>query len=306
MDLDTFLTTVYVLVEDHCSLPVAPRLVGRPPAVSRGEVLTLAIASQWATFPTERAFYRYATRHLRALFPTLPSRPQFNRLLRGWHDALVAVGLQIADWLEGPTSAYQILDTTGIATRNKQRRGAGWLAGQADIGWCTRLRWFEGLRLLTVVSPRGVLTGYALAPASAGERAEATVLLEARATPHPDLPTAGRYTAAPYLADSGFYGQAVMADWRSIAQATVLAPPQQHAAAAWSRPVRRQHAGWRQIVETVHCRLLTSFRLERERPHTLRGIQARLAAKVALHNLCLWLNHLAGQPLLALATIIDW
>jgi hypothetical protein len=52
--------------------------------------------------------------------------------------------------------------------------------------------------------------------------------------------------------------------------------------------------------------LLTSFRLDRERPHCLRGSQARLAAKVALHTLCFWLNLCAGRPLLEIADFIAW
>jgi hypothetical protein len=306
MDLDTFLTTVYVVLDDRCVLPVDAPQPGPAPALTRTETLTLAIASQWGLFASERAFFRYAHAHLRAAFPQLPSRPQFNRLVRRWHDALVAVGLQVAEWLGAPQADYQVLDTMGLATRNSQRRGVGWLAGQADIGYCSRLGWFEGVRLLTVVSPGGAITGYALATASAGERAEAEVVLAARAYPQPALPTVGQYTAAPYLADSGFYGERVMARWAAWAHATVLAPPQQHAAAAWSRARRHVHASLRQIIETVHDHLLHTCRLDRERPHCLRGLQARLAACVALHNLCLWLNRAAGRPLLATADFIDW
>src|SRR5215469_8192561 len=45
-----------------------------------------------------------------------------------------------------------------------------------------------------------------------------------------------------------------------------------------------------QIVETVHDKLQHTFRLDRERPHALSGLQARLAAKMAVHNFCMWLN----------------
>ncbi len=143
MDLDTFLTTVYVLIDDRCVLPVEPPQPGPAPALTRTQTLTLAIASQWAPFASERAFFRYGRRHLLAAFPHLPSRPQFNRLVRRWHDGLVAVGLQVAAWLDAPQARYQVLDTIGLATRNSQRRGTGWLAGQVDIGYCSRLGWFE-------------------------------------------------------------------------------------------------------------------------------------------------------------------
>ncbi len=65
-------------------------------------------------------------------------------------------------------------------------------------------------------------------------------------------------------------------------------------------------AGLRQIVETLYARLFHTFRLEQERPHTLRGFQARLAASGALYNFCIWLNRQLGRPTLAFADLIDW
>jgi hypothetical protein len=70
--------------------------------------------------------------------------------------------------------------------------------------------------------------------------------------------------------------------------------------------MRRWLASIRQIVETVYDKLHNTFRLYRERPHDLTGFQARLAAKIALHNFCIWLNVKYGRPRLAFADLIDW
>jgi hypothetical protein len=51
-------------------------------------VVTLAIFSRWNRFGSERNFYRYARRHLRDAFPTLPHRSQFNRLVRSHLDLI--------------------------------------------------------------------------------------------------------------------------------------------------------------------------------------------------------------------------
>jgi hypothetical protein len=51
---------------------------------------------------------------------------------------------------------------------------------------------------------------------------------------------------------------------------------------------------------------LTTLRLDRERPHQLAGFQARLAAKVALHNFCIWLNGQLGRQPLAFAELLGW
>ena len=89
-------------------------------------------------------------------------------------------------------------------------------------------------------------------------------------------------------------------------QAQVVAPPQPGSGRRWSRAERRWVAGRRQIVETVIGRLEAAFRLERERPHALDGFLARLAAKMPLHNVCLWLNRRLSQPDLALVELFGW
>jgi hypothetical protein len=70
--------------------------------------------------------------------------------------------------------------------------------------------------------------------------------------------------------------------------------------------MRRWLAGVRQIVETVYDKGHHAFGLSGERPHALTGFQARLAAKLALHNCCIWLNGQLGRPNLAFADLVDW
>lgn len=69
--------------------------------------------------------------------------------------------------------------------------------------------------------------------------------------------------------------------------------------------LRRQLAHLRQSIETVFGRLLVGFGLEHERPHCLEGFLARMAARVGLHNFCIWLNRQLGRPDLAFADLVD-
>jgi hypothetical protein len=48
--------------------------------------------------------------------------------------------------------------------------------------------------------------------------------------------------------------------------------------------LRRRQAGIRQIVETVHDRLLATFGLDHERPHGLSGFRMRLDADCLQHD----------------------
>jgi hypothetical protein len=86
----------------------------------------------------------------------------------------------------------------------------------------------------------------------------------------------------------------------------VICPPKQNSRQPWSKRARRWLAGVRQIVETVYDKVHHPFGLTRERPHALTGFQARLAAKMALHNFCIWLNEQLDRPSLAFADLVDW
>ena len=75
IDIDTFLTMLYVMVDDFDKACLPPEhRPGPPAALTRAEVITLAMMGQWQPFTSERAFYRYAQRHWRGAFPTLPDR----------------------------------------------------------------------------------------------------------------------------------------------------------------------------------------------------------------------------------------
>jgi len=86
----------------------------------------------------------------------------------------------------------------------------------------------------------------------------------------------------------------------------MLAPPRNDRKHTWPKDWQKWHARLRQIVETVHGKWTETFRLDDERPHTLEGFLARLAALAALHNACIWINQSLGRKPLAFADLIDW
>jgi len=214
VDVATFLTELYVMVDDFCqSQRPPPPLAGPEGALSGSEVVTLALFAQWAWFTSERDFYRYAHRHLRGAFPALPDRTQFNRACRRQQAAMVAFSLFLAQKLGTAADLYEALDSTALPTRNPRRRGRGWLPGQANIGWSNRLGWFEGLRLLLAVTPVGVVTGFGTAPASTKDQPLAETFFALRQQPDPRLPSVGAATARPYVADKGFAGRHQRSHW---------------------------------------------------------------------------------------------
>jgi hypothetical protein len=307
VDVDTFLLVLYVVADDFCKAHLPPETrPGPAAALSRSEVIALAVFGPWGVFGSARGFYRYARRRLRTAFPTLPDRSQFNRVARAHRDPIAAFFLHLADLLGAAAAPYEALDASAVPTRNAKRRGGGWLDGQADIGWSNSLGWYEGLLLLTAVSPQGVLTGFGCGPASAREHHLADTFLAARRRPDPRLPTVGAPAAGPDAADKGVEGRDHHARWRGCYGAEVVNPPKRNSRHPWPKALRRWLAGVRQSVESVYAKLHDAFRLRTERPHVLAGLQARLAAKAALHNFCIWLNVRLGRDRLAFADLVAW
>ena len=297
MDLDSFLVSLYVLVDDwwqeHHPSSVRKKKPGRPALLSDPEVITLAILAQWPRFRSERDFWRFASARLRAYFPNLCTQGQFNRRVRALEPELRAVQRAFAGDLSEPSAVYRVLDTTLIpAVVRVRASGKGLFAGQATFGRsASKTEWVYGFKVALVVDPKGVVSAFFLAPASSDERPIGDALV-----------AYDRHDA--YLADKGFTGIEWERRWQEVYGALVAATPKNDSRRAWSKADRRWAAGKRQIIEGVICQLKDFFGLEHHRAKTLGGLLARLAAKVAAYTCGQWINDSLGRPLRHLADLL--
>jgi hypothetical protein len=321
LDLDTFLTTVYCVVDDLYRAEFAPAKPVRPgpkPELSDGEVLTLMALAQWQRGRSERRFVAYAARHWRAYFPRLLERSAFNRRARDLAGVLCALGPRVAARLAALAGApaYEALDGVPVPLMRRCRGGRHRLfADDAGIGRGGSDReWYYGVELIAAVDQRGAISGFVLIPASTEERWGAEALLRWRAAPDAPAPTAaelapvlgpahrrrgqrlgptgpiggrpgaGAPAAGPYLTDRGLRGRAWQRHWAADYGATVLAGA--------SRGLR----SLRQVVESAFNALTDALGLTFPRARGHWGLLARVGAKVAAFNLALLLNHLFDRP----------
>jgi hypothetical protein len=295
MDLDSFLVSLYVLIDEwwqrnRSSRPPKP---GRPAVLSTSEVLTLAVLAQWPRLRSERDFWRFAHSHLRPYFPALVSQSQLNRRIRALEPELRALQSGLAGTLCECSEAYRVMDTTLVPAivRARARRG-GLFAAQASFGRCrSKTEWVYGFKVALVVSPEGVVTAFFLAPAACDERPIGEALI-------------AEDRHASYLADKGFSSLAWERRWLECYGALVAATPKENSRRAWSEDDRRWAAGKRQVIEGVIGQLKDLFGLERHRAKTLGGLLARLAAKIAAYTCGQRLNALFGRPLRHLADLL--
>ena len=262
LDLDTFLTTVYCLVDDlyraHCA-GRKPRRPGHRPELSDSEVLTLALLAQWWPDNSERAFCRYAADHWRAYFPRLLEGSALNRRIRDLTGVLALLGPLVAAHARaalglGPAT-YAVVDGAPVPLMQRCRGERHRVfAAEAAIGkGGPQKDWYYGLKELLAVDEQGFLTGFVAGPANTDERLLLEALLRWRHDPRAPLPTgpelerllgpthgrggghrqgptgpvgprlgAGRPRWAPLLGDLGYRGDAWHAHWADDLAAVVL------------------------------------------------------------------------------------
>jgi hypothetical protein len=185
MDIDLFLTALYVEVDDFLKTQPVDKKPGPDCKLTKSEATTLFIFSQWRRFSSERDFYRFAQAELLSAFPNLPSREQLNRHFRHLHYDVCYFFQHLANILNADDALYEALDASAVVTRDCKRRGFGWLFSEANIGFSNRLGWFEGLKLLLSTTPDGVITGFGIASASEKDQPMAETFFYLRS--HPSL-----------------------------------------------------------------------------------------------------------------------
>lgn len=288
MDLDSFLTELYVIIDEWWQTqPEAhAALIGRPAHLSTSEVLTLAVLGQWPRWRSERDFWRYADAHLRSAFPRLCSQSQLNRRVRATEPLLRRLHATLASSLTSRDAVYHVLDTTLIPAIQRVRAcRRGLFAGEASFGRCvSKTEWVYGFKVALAVAPPGIITTFGLAPANCGERPIGEALI-----------AADRYAA--YLADKGFAAVPWEQHWRDAYRAVVAATPSTTTKRAWTEAACRWAAGKRQVIEQVINQLKDFFLLERHRAKTLGGLLARLAAKVVAFTVAQVFNVRRNRPL---------
>jgi hypothetical protein len=327
LDLETFLTTLYVRVDDLYWQVVRPRMPacgGPTPCLSDSEVFCLGLAAQWRSgvpWKSERGFLRYACKYLRRLFPGLTSQSAFNRRMRRLWGGFILLQQAVAQELMTAQDC-EVMDCVPVPVAHGARSfHPGWLADIARIGKGGNDRYFYGLHLLLLASASGLATGWILAAGNIQDRWLAEGVFSARAgcpqltgpalpdeaRPRLSAPTdwmgtaqsCGANTGRPVIADNGFAAADWQQHWAQDYATQVAAPPET------AEPVQhRWFSSLRQVIETVFAHLDDSFGLKYPGAHTTWGLLARVSAKLAAYNLGIWINRYWGRPDFAFATLI--
>jgi hypothetical protein len=285
-DLDTLLTALYVLIDDHV-IPAHQRRPGRPKQLSDAELVCLAVAQVLLGARSEHHWLRLCYGRLGHLFPYLPKQPGYHKRVKAAAPLICQTTRYLATLCPSWADPLRLVDATPVPcgrSRETVKRSA--LAGLANYGYCAaHSRWYWGLKLYLLTTAEGMPVAWCLADPKLGEREVAAELL-AQAREQQAL-RAGMVV----LADKGLAGRDM--ERYAAEQVGVLLV----------RPDRKDEqrrfgnlAGVRQWIESVNDTLKGQLDLEEHGGRTPAGVYARIAQRLLALAAAIWHNWRIDAP----------
>jgi hypothetical protein len=292
MDLETFITAVFCLVDDFVrDLCRGRRLRQRGPApiLADSEVLTVEITGEFLGLDTDRGLHAYFQHHFGHLFPGLRTihRTTFLRQAANLWAVKQALWQHLATGTRHD-AAIVLIDSLPVPVcRFARAHRCRSFRGLAAFGYDPLAhQTYYGLRLHLRVTWPGVITAAVLAPANDADRAVAPQLLAG--------PTGWA------LGDGGYWSPSLRAEL-APAGLNLIAPPRTKPGAvrwpAWLVQMRRR-------IETVLSQLVERYHAKRVRGRDEWHLIARWRRKLASHTVAVLLCQRAGVAALAFRHIL--
>ena len=281
-DLNTLLTALYVLVDDHVVAPRSGR--GHRPDLTDSELICLAVAQVMLGYHSERRWVRHvhASPELLGMFPDMVGQSGYHKRLKTAQPLLGKAILTIATCCPSWFDDLWITDATPVPcgmSRETVKRSD--LASHAGYGYCaSHSRWYWGLKLYLVCAGDGMPIMWCLANPTIGEREVLAALLDH----NHDLIRQGQVL----LADKGFSGK----DFKRATDTMGL---------RLLRPDRKDETyrngdlgGVRQWIESVNQTLKGQLDLERHGARTPHGVFTRVTQRLLAMAAGIWHNWTIG------------
>ena len=171
-DLNTLLTALYVLVDDHVVVPRTGR--GHRPELTDSELVCLAVAQVLLGYHNERRWVRHvhADSELLGMFPAMLGQSGYHRRLKAAQPLLCKAIITLAVCCPSWFDDLWITDATPVPCgMSRQTAKRSDLAGHANYGYCaSHSRWYWGLKLYLVCTGDGMPVMWCLADPKIGER----------------------------------------------------------------------------------------------------------------------------------------
>ena len=285
-DFDDLCLWTYVIVDDIVK-KLAPllRRPGPSPDCSDSELITMILVAECKGWDIETQLLSEFSQH-RHLFPILPCQSRFNRRRRNLGAIINQIRQMLLSDIEGVEQKLCIIDSLPIPVMQFHLVPASsndWSCYGADYGWVESTKQtIFGYKLHLLVTARGVIIDFELAPASETDLSVGNELL----TGHHNKQVIG---------DKAYISNPIKEELAQVNGIDLITTPRRNQKQQISRQTQRWINQRRQIVETVNGQLTEQFHIKKNHAHTFWGLCTRLYAKLTAHTLSIYLNQLGKK-----------
>ena len=285
-DFDDLCLWTYVIVDDML-IKLAPllRRPGPRPDCSDSELIAMILIAECKGWDIETELLSEFSQHPN-LFPILPCQSRFNRRRRNLGTIINQIRQLLLADIEGASEQLCIIDSLPIPVIQFHlvpSSSNDWSCYGADYGRVeSKKQTIFGYKLHLLVTARGVIVDFELAPASANDLWVGYELL----CGHQDKQVIG---------DKAYINTQIKDQLAQLNRIELITIPRRNQKQQISRQTKRWINQIRQIVETVNGQLSQQFHIQNNHAHSFWGVCTRLYAKLTAHTLSIYLNQLSKK-----------
>jgi transposase len=259
--LNELFTVVYVFVDDYVKASLALGRFKLPTQNNQqgsyAELMTIALVGELLSQPYAGKWFSFVKVEYAALFPVLPHRTRYHRILKKLERIFADFALRFP---KGDT--LHVIDSKPVPIC----KGARWKRPRAmteATSGTSSLGKFYGFKLHAITDQQGLICRFALVPAHEHDVTVARQLLET--------------SSALVIGDKAYAGAKVYAQPKDNERHPRLWTP----ALAWLR----------KSIESVFSSLLRTRHLALAQLNSFWAVRASVCRKIAAHNLAWFLTH---------------
>ena len=282
-DFDDLCLWTYVVVDDIV-IKLAP-LLRRPgpcPDCSDSELIAMILIGECKGWDIETQLLSEFSQHPN-LFPILPCQSRFNRRRRNLGVIINRIRQMLLSDMEPASEKLCIIDSLPIPVMQFHlvpSSSNDWSCYGADYGRVeSKKQTIFGYKLHLLVTARGVIVDFELAPASETDLSVGYQLL-------------ANHRNKQVIGDKAYISTQIKEQLAQMNRIDLITVPRRNQKQKISRQTQRWINKIRQIIETVNGQLSQQFHIQKNHAHTFWGLCTRLYAKLTAHTLSIYLNYL--------------
>lgn len=295
MDLDTFIVTVFCLIDDALPKVMGEQRLrkrGPEPALADSEALTMEVVGEYLGLSQDKALFQYFRRHWSHFFPALGHmhRVTFIRQAANLWAVKEKLWQQLLPLIQRDSSLALVdsfpIPACQFARAYRCRRFKGEAAYGNDV---LARQTFYGFRMHVLLGWPGVITSFVLAPANVHETAVVPELTEG--------------TQGLLLGDRNYWSPSLREELQK--RGVNLLAPFRLASRDPNRKLSVLISRFRYRIDTVFGQLVERYQAKRVWARDFWHLVSRLLRKVLSHTIAFFLNQQSGNSPLHLAKLVE-